>query len=193
MLWLTGVDFQKMLFLLCSLEIGGFIESPLWDSVWCSADVCSLLRKHSSVKKKHDCKVFCNDSFLNWTQFAINSRNHYQNPHPDPYRISVGIVNSWKGRPRVVPWPIWFERVVPKRPGNHHYFWVCTKVPTPELTCEEITMSQNIHTHVNTYELRHNDMPIFANAQTHDTNAWTDTKRTQLTPSLHIAKHREGS
>ena len=45
--------------------------------------------------------------------------------HPGPYRILVGGLNPWNGRPKVVPWPILFERVVPKRPVNHHYFWVC--------------------------------------------------------------------
>ena len=37
-------------------------------------------------------------------------------------------LNPWNGRARVVPWPILFERVVPKRPVNHRYFWVwCSK------------------------------------------------------------------
>ena len=37
----------------------------------------------------------------------------------------VGALNAWNGRLEVVPWPILFEKVVPKRQINHHYFWVC--------------------------------------------------------------------
>ena len=54
----------------------------------------------------------------------MNSRNHYQNRHPDPYRILVGTLNPWNCRPGVVPWPILFQRVAKKCPVNHHYSWV---------------------------------------------------------------------
>ena len=34
--------------------------------------------------------------------------------------ILVGALNAWNDRPKVVPWPILFEKVVPKRQINHH-------------------------------------------------------------------------
>ena len=57
---------------------------------------------------------------LKWTWLGIKSRNHYQNRHPDPCRILAGTLNPWNRRPRVVPWPILFERVAKKCPVNHH-------------------------------------------------------------------------
>ena len=50
--------------------------------------------------------------------------NHQWNRHPGPYKILVGAPNAWNGRPKVVPWPISFEKIIPKRQINHHYFWV---------------------------------------------------------------------
>ena len=72
------------------------------------------LRKAAPLRKTHFYLWFSNDFELILTWFAINSRNHYQNRHPDPYRILVGTLNPWNGRPRVVPWPILFERVAKK-------------------------------------------------------------------------------
>ena len=46
------------------------------------------------------------------------------NRHPGPYIIMVGTRNVWNGRRTILARPILFERVVQKRPINHHYFWV---------------------------------------------------------------------
>ena len=82
--------------------------------------------KTALFTNKHYFLWFSNDFSSEWTSFAIKSRNHYQNRHPDPCRILVGTLNPWNGRPRVVPWPILFERVAKKCPVNHHYSWVWT-------------------------------------------------------------------
>ena len=64
------------------------------------------------------------------TKFAINSRNHYQNQHPDPCIILVGTLNPWIGRPKVVPWAILFERVVSKHFNRRPYLLVCKQEST---------------------------------------------------------------
>ena len=90
-------------------------------------------RKTAHVMKKKCFPRFPNDFSLKWTWFAIKSRNHYRNRHPDPYRILVGTLNPWNGRPRVVPWPILFERVVSKPQNSRPYLLVCIK-RTPKRT-----------------------------------------------------------
>ena len=67
-----------------------------------------------------------------WFLFKINIICHQLKelsikPASGPYNILVGALNAWNDHPKVVPWPILFEKVVPKRQTNHHYFWVCSK------------------------------------------------------------------
>ena len=121
-----GVDYWMFVdFQWNPLKMGVLVPPQLGPRYGAALPGAFFSQKNITFKKKHDFLGFSNDFWLKWTWFAIKSRNHYQNRHPDPYRILVGTLNPWNGRPRVVPWPILFERFVPKRPDNHHYFRVC--------------------------------------------------------------------
>ena len=110
-----------------SIEHNGFRASPLWDSVWCSP--AFFFREKSFVGTNMFFTILIifdqHGPYLLWN----NSRNHYQNLHPDPDRILVGTLNPWNGRPRVVPWPILLERVVSKPQNSRPYLLVCNQSP----------------------------------------------------------------
>ena len=93
------------------------------NSDFCVVQPCRFVftEKQHGCNQKHGVQLFVNDFFSECTEFAIISRNQYQNRHPDPYRNLVGTLNPWNGRPRVVPWPILLERVVSKHLNRRPY------------------------------------------------------------------------
>ena len=109
---------------------------------------------------QHPCRGLLFVCYVTWGKtFVFNdfAMNFHKN---DPNLISTrGTINktcildtitfwwvpAWNGRPKVVPWPSLFEKVVPKRQINHHYVWVwkCSRI-SPGMCSPPRNCSNNV-------------------------------------------------